>query len=82
MSIEQRIKYHKYFLVSNTCPIEIITLSEMLCEKLQIPKSKTELYKKTFAYSGLNVLFSMWQASSDNAFKAKIKNLISNDDAP
>ena len=53
-------------------------------EKLQIPKAKPELLKKMFTYSGPNLWnelpFSIWQASSHNAFKTKVKSLISNDD--
>ena len=53
-------------------------------EKLQIPKAKTELFKKTFTYSGPKLWnelsFSIRQASSHNAFKAKVKTLILNDD--
>jgi hypothetical protein len=49
-------------------------------EKLQIPKAKTELFKKTFTYSGSTLWnelpFSIQQASSHNAFKTKVKSLI------
>ena len=67
MSIEQRIKYHKYLLVSkclkNEAPkylknkIQYLSdrnpysLRNVVSEKLQIPKAKTELFKKTFTYS-------------------------------
>ena len=55
-------------------------------EKLQIPKTKTELFKKTFTYSGPKLCnelpFSIWQASSHNVFKTKVKSLILNDDVP
>ena len=68
MSIEQRIKYHKYLLVSkclkNEAPIYLknkiqylsdrnpYSLRNVVSEKLQIPKAKIELFKKTFTYSG------------------------------
>jgi hypothetical protein len=68
MSIEQRIKYHKYLLVSkclkNEAPIYLknkiqyfsdrnpYSLRNVVSEKLQIPKANTELSKKTFTYSG------------------------------
>ena len=52
---------------------------------LQIPKAKTELFKKTFTYSGPKLRnelpFSIQQASSHNAFKEEVKSLILNDDA-
>jgi hypothetical protein len=100
MSIEQRIKYHKYLLVSkclkNEAPVYLknkiqylsdknpYCLRNVVSEKLQIPKAKTELFKKTFAYSGPKLwnelLFSIRQASSHNAFKIKVKSLILNDD--
>jgi hypothetical protein len=100
MSIEQRIKYHKYLLVSkclkNEAPIYLknkiqylsdrnpYSLRDVVIEKLQIPKAKTELFKKTFTYSGPKLCnelsFSIRQASSHNAFKTKVKNLILNDD--
>jgi hypothetical protein len=48
------------------------------------PKAKPELLKKMFTYSGPNLWnelpFSIWQASSHNTFKTKVKSLISNDD--
>jgi hypothetical protein len=100
MSIEQRIKYHNYLLVSqclkNEAPIylknKIQNLSDrnpyslwtVASEKLQIPKAKTEIFKKTFTYSGSKLWnelpFSIQQASSHNAFKTKVKSLILNDD--
>ena len=59
MSIEQRIKYHKYVLVSkclkNEAPVYLenkiqylsdrnpYSLRNVVCEKLQIPNAKTEL---------------------------------------
>ena len=65
MNIEQRIKYHKYLLVSkclkNEAPIYLknkiqylsdrnpYSLRNVVSEKL--PKAKTELFKKTFTYS-------------------------------
>jgi hypothetical protein len=67
MSIEQRIKYHKYLHVSkclkNEAPVYLknkihlsdrnpYSLRNVVSEKLQIPKAKTELFKKTFTYSG------------------------------
>ena len=70
MSIEQRIKYHKYLLVSKCLKNEAhvylknriqylsdrnpYSLQNVESEKLQIPKAKTELFKKTFIYSGPN----------------------------
>ena len=55
-------------------------------KKLQISKAKTELFKKTFTYSGPKLwnelLFSIRPASSHNAFKIKVKSLILNDDVP
>ena len=60
------------------------SLRDVVIEKLQIPKAKTELFKKTFTYSGPKLCnelsFSIRQASSHNAFKTKVKNLILNDD--
>jgi hypothetical protein len=51
-----------------------------------VPKAKTELFKKTFTYSGPKLWnelpFSIRQASSHNAFKIKVKSLILNDDIP
>jgi hypothetical protein len=67
MSIKQRIKYHKYLHVSkclkNEAPVYLknkihlsdrnpYSLRNVVSEKLQIPKAKTELFKKTFTYSG------------------------------
>ena len=68
MSIEQRIKYHKYILVSkclkNEAPVYLInknqylsdqnpySLRNVVSKKLQIPKAKTKLFKKPFTYSG------------------------------
>ena len=55
-------------------------------EKLQIPKAKTNLLKKTFTYSESKVWnelpFTLRQASSHNAFKTKVKSLILNDGVP
>ena len=96
MSIEQRIKYHKYLLVSkclkNEAPIYLknkiqylsdrnpYSLRNVVSEKLQIPKAKTELFKKTFTYSGPK----LWNELpfSHNAFKTKVKSHILNDDVP
>ena len=62
------------------------SLRNVVSEKLQIPKAKTELFKKTFTYSGPKLWnelpFSIRQASSHNAFKTKVKSLILNDDVP
>ena len=62
------------------------SLRNVVSEKLQIRKAKTELFKKTFTYSGPKLSnelpFSIRQASSHNAFKIKVKNLILNDDVP
>ena len=100
MSIEQRIKYHKYLFVSkclkNEAPIYLknkiqsdrnpYSLRNIVSGKLQIPKAKTKLFKKTFTYSGPKLWnelpFSIRQASSHNAFKTKIKSLILNDNVP
>jgi hypothetical protein len=65
--------------------IQILTLLRNVGrEKFQIPKAKTELFKKTFTYSGSKLWnelpFSIRQASSHNAFKAKVKSIILNDD--
>jgi hypothetical protein len=42
-------------------------------------------FQENFTYSGPKqwneLLFSIWQASFHNAFKAKVKSLILNDDA-
>jgi hypothetical protein len=101
-SIEQRIKYHKYLLVSKCLKNEAsvylknkiqylsdknpYSLRNVVSKKLQIPKVKTELFKKTFTYSGPKLWnelpFSIWQASSHNTFKIKVKSLILNDDVP
>jgi hypothetical protein len=100
MSIEQRIKYHKYLLVSkclkNEAPVYLenkiqylsarnpYSLRNVVSGKLQIPKAKTYLFKKTFTYDEPNLWnelpFSILQTSSHNAFKTKIKSLILNDD--
>ena len=84
MSIEQRIKYHKYLLVSKCLKNE--ALKNVVSEKLQMPKAKTELLKETFTYSGPKLwnelVFSIRQASSHNEFKTKVKSLILNDDVP
>jgi hypothetical protein len=52
------------------------SLRNVVSEKLQIPKAKTELFKKTFTYSGPKLWnelpFSIRQASSHNAFKTKV----------
>ena len=105
MSIEQRIKYHKYLLVSkclkNEAPVYLenkiqylsdrnpYSLRNVVCEKLQIPNAKTELLKKNFYILWTKAIvlwnelpFSIWQFSSYNAFKTKVKNLILNDDVP
>ena len=105
MSIEQRIKYHKYLLVSkclkNEAPVYLenkiqylsdrnpYSLRNVVCEKLQIPNTKTELLKKTFYILWTKAIvlwnelpFSIWQVSSYNAFKTKVKSLILNDDVP
>jgi hypothetical protein len=96
MGIEQRIKYHKYLLVSkclkNEAPIYLnnkiqylsdrnpYSLRNVVSEKLQIPKVKSDFFKKTFAYSGpmlwIELPFSIRQASSHNAFKTKVKSFI------
>ena len=59
-------------------------LRNVVSEKLQIPKAKTELFKKNFTYPGPKLWkelpFSIRQASSHNAFKTKVKSLILNDD--
>ena len=56
------------------------SLRNVVSEKLQIPKAKTEIFKKTFTYSGPKLWnelsFSIRQASSHNAFKTKVKSLI------
>ena len=66
MTIEQRIKYHKYLLVSkylkNEAPVysknkiqsdrNPYSLRNVASGELQIPKAKTKLFKKTFTYSG------------------------------
>jgi hypothetical protein len=102
MSIEQRIKYHQYLLVSKCLRNEALiylknkiqylsdrnpcSLRNVVSEKLQIPKAKTELFKKTFTYSGPKLWnelpFSIRQSSSHNAFKTKAKSLILNVDIP
>ena len=62
------------------------SLRNVASEKLQIPKAKTDLFKKTFTYSEPKVWnelpFSLRQASSHNAFKTKVKSLILNDGVP
>ena len=95
MSIEQRIKYRIYLLVSKCLKKEapvhlknkiqylsdrnLYSLRNVVSEKLQIPKAKTELFKKTFTYSGIKLWnefpFSIRQASSHNAFKTKVKRV-------
>jgi hypothetical protein len=102
LSIEQRIKYHKYLLVSKCLKNEALvylknkiqylsdrnpySLRNVVSEKIQIPKAKTELFKKTFAYSGPKLWnelpFSIRQAFSNNAFKTKVKSIILSDDVP
>ena len=61
------------------------SLRNVVSEKLEIPKAKTELFKK-ITYSGPKLWnelpFSIQQASSHNAFKTKVKSLILNDDVP
>jgi hypothetical protein len=65
MSIEQRIKYHEYLFISKCLKNEAsvylrnkiqylsdknpYSLRNVVSEKLQIPKTKTEMFKKTFA---------------------------------
>ena len=66
---------------------KIITLfkKQLLSEKLQIPKAKTEFFKKTFTYSGpkqWNELPFSTRQASHNTFKTNIKSLILNDDVP
>ena len=102
MSIEQRIKYHQYLLVSKCLKNEAseysknktqylsdknpYSLRNVVSEKLQIPKAKTELFRKTLTYSGPKlwneIPFSIRQASPHNALKIKVKSLILNDDVP
>ena len=59
------------------------SLRNVASEKLQIPKAKTDLFKKTFTYSEPKVWnelpFSLRQASSLNALKTKVKIIILND---
>jgi hypothetical protein len=96
------LESNKYLLVSkclkNEAPVYLknkiqylsdkkpYSLRNVVSEKLQIPKAKTELFKKTCTYSGPKLWnelpFSIWQASSHNAFKIKVKSLILNDDVP
>jgi hypothetical protein len=68
MTIEQRSKYHKYFLVSkcliNEAPVYLknkiqylsdrnsYCLRNVVSEKLQIPKAKLNFLRKLFTYSG------------------------------
>ena len=93
MSIEQRIKYHTYLLVSkcikNEAPVyskhkiqymsdrNPYSLQDVVSEKLQIPKAKTELFKKPFTYSGPKLWnappFAIRQASSHMHLKQKLK---------
>ena len=62
------------------------SLRYVASEKLQIPKAKTNLFKKTCTFSESKVWnelpFSLRQASSHNAFKTKVKSLILNDGVP
>ena len=62
------------------------SLRNVASEKLQIPKAKTDLFKKTVTYSEPKVWnelpFSLRQATSHNAFKTKVKSLILNDGVP
>ena len=62
------------------------SLQNVVGEKLQIAKAKTELFMKTFTYSGPKLWnelpFQIRQASSHNAFKTKVKSFILNDDVP
>ena len=62
------------------------SLRNVVSEKLLIPKAKTELFKKSFAYSGPKLWnelpFSIRQAFSNNAFKTKVKSIIFSDDVP
>jgi hypothetical protein len=54
------------------------SLRNVVSKKLKIPKAKTELFKKTFTYSGPKLwnelLFLIRQASSYNAFKTNVKS--------
>ena len=56
------------------------SLRNVVSENLQIPKAKTEPFKKTLTYSVPKLWnklpFSIRQASSHNAFKTKVKSLI------
>jgi hypothetical protein len=52
------------------------SLRNVVSEKLQIPKAKTELFKKTFTYSGPKLWklpFSIWQASQQEINNVKYK---------
>jgi hypothetical protein len=48
--------------------LNLYSLRNVVSEKIHIPKAKTELFKKTFTYSGPKLWnelpFSIWQASS------------------
>ena len=97
MKIEERIKYHKYLLtfkcikqeapsylsnklsyVSETNPYIV---KNAINGNLNVPKPKTELFKKSFAYSTpllWNCLTtSVCKSNNTNVFKTNIKNYIS-----
>jgi hypothetical protein len=72
-------------VVFNVSWVMIIIMHSLFIEGYpvrQIPKAKTELFKKTCTYSGPKLWnelpFSIRQASSHNAFKTKVKSLILN----
>ena len=62
------------------------SLRNAASKKLQIPKAKTDLFKKKFTYSEPKIWnelpFSLRQASSHNALKTNVKSLILNDGVP
>ena len=93
MKIEERIKYHKCLLVfkclKNEAPLYLTEKLHFLSEKnpypirnaisgnLIVPKPRTELYKKSFVYSG-SLLWnempcSIRMAPSIYSFKGKVK---------
>ena len=98
MRVDDRIKYHKYLLVYKSLRKEApsyltdkfnyisqdnpYSLRNVVNGNLQTPKPKTELFKKSFAYSG-SVLWNNLPTSIRNiptlgSFKENMKKYISN----
>ena len=98
MTIENRITYHKCVLIfkclNNEAPLYLSEKVSYISENnpyqlrsvvngdLCVPKSRTELFKKSFSYSGPllwnNLPISVRNAKSSMMFKIKLKSYLIN----